>query len=34
MESPQPLRRAVDRALSGVALADLAATAAALSRGL
>src|SRR5580704_528354 len=32
MELPLQLRRAVDRALSGVALADLAAAAAALSR--
>ncbi|HUC50839.1 MAG TPA: small ribosomal subunit Rsm22 family protein [Xanthobacteraceae bacterium] len=32
MELPQPLRRAVDRALDGVALGDLAATAAALSQ--
>ena len=32
MELPQPLRQAVDRALSGVALADLTETAAALSR--
>jgi ribosomal protein RSM22 (predicted rRNA methylase) len=32
MELPQPLRRAVDRALGGVALADLAATAAVLSQ--
>jgi ribosomal protein RSM22 (predicted rRNA methylase) len=32
MELPPQLRRAVDRALSGVALADLAASAAALSR--
>lgn len=32
MELPPLLRRAVDRALSGMALADLAATAAALSR--
>ncbi len=32
MELPPPLRQAVDRALSGVALADLAASAAALSQ--
>lgn len=32
MELPPPLRRAVDRALSGIAIADLAATAAALSQ--
>jgi ribosomal protein RSM22 (predicted rRNA methylase) len=32
MELPPPLRQAVDRALSGIALADLAATAAALSQ--
>jgi ribosomal protein RSM22 (predicted rRNA methylase) len=32
MELPQPLRQAVDRALSGVALADLAETTAALSK--
>ncbi len=32
MELPSPLRQAVDRALSGVALADLAATAAELSQ--
>src|ERR1041384_5825297 len=32
MELPPPLRRAVDRALAGVSLADLAAAAAALSQ--
>src|ERR1051326_3590764 len=32
MELPPPLRQAVDRALNGVALAELAATAASLSQ--